>query len=148
MITLNFTNRQVSALALTSNLSHFAIGLADGTVILYRHFLQSLTTSPTSLTSLPKARIVHESSEPVTGLGFWETPEGDSPQFAIVTLNKVLCTGISGKSGTTRTLDQTGADLGCAVMSQDRSELLVARPDGLYSFTSEGRGPGYAYEGG
>ncbi|KAM6500061.1 vacuolar membrane protein [Amanita muscaria] len=85
-----------SCIALSLNLAHLAIGFADGTVILYRHLDQSLASS-SSLTSLPKVRVVHEPSsssssstgifssssttnasngtngnEPITGLGFKE----------------------------------------------------------------------------
>ncbi|KAF8633473.1 hypothetical protein AX15_001433 [Amanita polypyramis BW_CC] len=56
----------VSCIALSLNLAHFAVGFADGTVLLYRHLDQSLSSS-TSLTTLPKVRVVHEpSTAPVT----------------------------------------------------------------------------------
>jgi vacuolar protein sorting-associated protein 11 len=60
-------------MALTDTLSHLAIGLGDGTVLLYRHLDQSIFSSSTSLTSLPKPRTIHESpTEPITALGFRE----------------------------------------------------------------------------
>lgn len=64
-------------MALSETLAHLAIGLGDGTVILYRHLDQSLSSS-TTLTSLPKARTVFESpTEPITGLGFREPSTND-----------------------------------------------------------------------
>lgn len=154
---------QVSAVALTSNLSHLAIGLGDGTVLLYRHLLQSLTTSPTSLTSLPKARVIHESPEPVTGLGFREAsspsatapsraPESDksgpsSLSLFIVTTNRVLSAPVSGKGGEARTVDELGCGLGCAVMDWERREMVLARDEAIYLYGPEGRGACYAYEG-
>ncbi|KAI6039353.1 hypothetical protein EDC04DRAFT_2868030 [Pisolithus marmoratus] len=52
-------------------LAFLAIGLADGTVLLYRHLNQSLASTSGSLTTLPKPRVIHEiPTEPVTFLGF------------------------------------------------------------------------------
>ncbi|OCF75394.1 vacuolar membrane protein [Kwoniella mangroviensis CBS 8886] len=141
----------VSSIAITSNLSHLAIGLGDGTVLLYRHLLQSLTTSPTSLTALPKARVMHESREPITGLGFREPqePNGTGISLFIVTTNRILSAPVSGKSSSseTRTIDELGCDLGCAVMDSQRKEIVVARDEAIYLYGNEGRGACYAYEG-
>jgi hypothetical protein len=144
-------------MAITSNLSHLAIGLGDGTVLLYRHLLQSLTTSPTALTSLPRARVIHESNEPITGLGFREPPssrvtEGDkgsvtSVSLFIVTTNRVLCAPASTKGGDARTIDELGSGLGCAVMDWEKREMIVARDEAIYLYGPEGRGSCYAYEG-
>ncbi|KAG8980805.1 hypothetical protein FRB90_007479, partial [Tulasnella sp. 427] len=63
----------VSTMALSSSLSHLAIGFGDGSVQLYRHLDQSLFSGNNSLTALPKPKVVHEApTEPVTGLGFRE----------------------------------------------------------------------------
>ena len=60
-------------MALSDTLSHLAIGLGDGTVLLYRHLDQSIFSSSTSLISLPKPRTIHEfPTEPITALGFTE----------------------------------------------------------------------------
>ncbi|WRT68039.1 uncharacterized protein IL334_005014 [Kwoniella shivajii] len=165
----------VSSIALTSNLSHLAIGLGDGTVLLYRHLLQSLTTSPTSLNSLPKARVIHESNEPITGLGFREdmstTPSASNPRTSsipipipiptttststsstgislfIVTTNRILSAPVSGRGGEIRTIDELGCALGCAIMDWERKEMIVARDEAIYLYNNEGRGACYAYEG-
>jgi hypothetical protein len=147
-------------MAITTNLSHLAIGLGDGTVLLYRHLLQSLTTSPTALTSLPRARVVHESPEPITGLGFREptsattasrAPENEKTagqiSLLIVTTNRVLVASTSAKGGDARTIDEMGCGLGCAVMDWDRREMIVARDEAVYVYGAEGRGACYAYEG-
>lgn len=149
-------------MAITSNLSHLAIGLGDGTVLLYRHVLQSLTTSPTSLTSLPRARVIHESPEPITGLGFREAsvsqtattsraPENDKTSgqvsLLIVTISRVLVASASAKGGDARTIDEMGCGLGCAAMDWDRREMIVARDEAIYVYGAEGRGACYAYEG-
>jgi hypothetical protein len=145
-------------MALTSNLSHLAIGLGDGTVLLYRHLLQSLTTSPTSLTSLPKARIVHESQEPITGLGFREPVSSSASKASapnntaqlslfIVTISRVLCAAVSGRVGEVRTIDELGAGLGCTSMDWDKREMIIARDEAIYLYGTEGRGACYAYDG-
>lgn len=150
-------------MAITTNLSHLAIGLGDGTVLLYRHLLQSLTTSPTALTSLPRARVVHESPEPITGLGFREpttssatttnsrAPENEKTSgqisLLIVTTNRVLVASTSAKGGDARTIDEMGCGLGCAVMDWERREMIVARDEAVYVYGAEGRGACYAYEG-
>jgi len=154
---------QVSSVALTSNLSHLAIGLGDGTVLLYRHLPQSLTTAPASLTSLPKARVIHESPEPITGLGFREPPVASTSSTSrapeaeklnvgqlslfIVTTNRVLCALVSGKGGEARTIDELGCGLGCAVMDWERRDMVIARDEAIYLYGPEGRGACYAYEG-
>lgn len=145
----------MSAVALTSNLSHLAIGLGDGTVLLYRHLLQSLTTSPTSLTSLPKARVVLEANErapeAITGLGFREgnAEKGSITATAlyIVTTNRVLSASVSVKGGEAKVLDETGSGLGCAAMDAERNDMIVARDEAIYLYGPEGRGACYAYEG-
>lgn len=130
------------------------MGLGDGTVLLYRHLLQSLQTSPTNLTSMPKARVIHESPEPVTGLGFRE-PESsgdkdkDKPDVSlfIVTINRVLSASVSSRGGEPKVLDETGAGLGCAAMDSGKRQLIVARDEAIYVYGPEGRDATYAYEG-
>lgn len=145
-------------MAITSNLSHLAIGLGDGTVLLYRHLLQSLANSPAALTSLPRARVLHESHEPITGLGFREpssitrakAPENDRAEISlyIVTTNRVLSAPVATRGGDARTIDEEkGAGLGCAIMDWNRRDMIVARDDGIYLYGPEGRGACYAYEG-
>ncbi|MBW0467840.1 hypothetical protein O181_007555 [Austropuccinia psidii MF-1] len=115
----------VTAFASTPTLSHLAIGLADGTLLLYRHLDQALIASAASLHSnklpppLSKPKIIYSSSEPITGLAF-RSPNLDltqpyvsnstSPELIpklpasyrhtclfIVTTSKVLCYFASGR---------------------------------------------------
>ncbi|TFK36435.1 hypothetical protein BDQ12DRAFT_686883 [Crucibulum laeve] len=139
----------VTTLAASANLSHLAIGLADGTVLLYRHLDQSLSTS-NSLTALPKPRTAHESpTEPITGLGFREpTEETPNLYLFIVTTNRVLCYQASGRgSGSNTVVDEIGASLGCAAMDWKGRGVVVAREEAIYVCGTEGRGACYAYEG-
>jgi hypothetical protein len=141
---------QVTTVALSASLSHLAIGLGDGTVILYRHLDQSLASS-NSLTSLPKNRIVHESpTEPITGLGFREpTSEIPNLYLFIITTNRVLSYQASGKGsgGAPSVVDEIGAGLGCACMDWRGRDVIVARDEAIYACNTEGRGNCWAYEG-
>ncbi|KAA1130836.1 hypothetical protein PGTUg99_025402 [Puccinia graminis f. sp. tritici] len=115
----------VTTLALSLNLSYLAVGLADGTVLLYRHLDQALV-SAASVTHisrppplLPKPKIIYTSPEPITGLAF-RSPKPSSNQsyfsnadssdldpkpssthrhtcLFIVTTAKVLCFFTSGR---------------------------------------------------
>lgn len=140
----------MTTVALSDTLSHLAIGLGDGTVILYRHLDQSLASS-NSLTSLPKLRTIHESpTEPITGLGFREHPdEMPNSYLFIVTTNHVLCYQASGKrsGGAPAIVDEIGTGLGCAVMDWKGRDVVVARDEAIYMCNTEGRGNCWAYEG-
>jgi hypothetical protein len=141
-------------MALSSTLSHLAIGLADGTVFLYRHLDQFIFSGSNALTSLPKSRVVHESpTEPITGLGFKEPSAEDTDNtnlyLFVVTTNQVLSYQATGKgSGNTATaVDEVGSALGCATMDWKVKDMVVARDEALYIIGTEGRGACYAYEG-
>ncbi|KIY49906.1 hypothetical protein FISHEDRAFT_72138 [Fistulina hepatica ATCC 64428] len=136
-----------TTVALSNKLDYLAIGLADGTVLLYRHLDQSLTSS-TSLTAVPKAKTVHESpTEPVTGLGFREpTTEQPGHFLFVVTTNRVLAYPASGRS-TGTVVDETGCGLGCATMDVHDRDIVIAREEAIYVCGTEGRNFSYAYEG-
>ncbi|EDR06605.1 uncharacterized protein LACBIDRAFT_251110, partial [Laccaria bicolor S238N-H82] len=140
----------VTTIALSASLSHLAIGLGDGTVLLYRHLDQSLASS-TSLTSLPKPRTVHESpTEPITGLGFREPTEDIVNAYLfVVTTNRVLSYQASGRGsgGSATVVDEVGSGLGCATMDWRKRDIVVARDEAIYICGIDGRGACYAYEG-
>ncbi|TFK62496.1 hypothetical protein BDN72DRAFT_964507 [Pluteus cervinus] len=140
----------VTSIALSANFSHFAIGLGDGTVLLYRHLDQSIASS-NSLTALPKVRTVHESpNEPITGLGFKEpTEDNANMSLFVVTTNRVLVYQISGRGsgGAATVVDEIGAALGCATMDSQAKDMIIARNEAIYLCGTEGRGTCYAYEG-
>ncbi|KLO14890.1 hypothetical protein SCHPADRAFT_927552 [Schizopora paradoxa] len=142
----------VSCIALSASLSHLVIGLADGTVLMYRRLDQSLSESG-GLTALPKPRVIFEApSEPITGLGFCEPdPSDDNPHLYlfIVTTNRVLSYQVSGKSsgGAPTVVDDIGAGLGCAVTDWRAKNIVIARDEALYVCGTEGKGPSVAYEG-
>lgn len=137
-------------MALSSTLSYLAVGLGDGSVILYKHLDQSLASS-TNLTALPKARTIHESpTEPVTGLGFTEpTEENPTMSLFIVTISHVLVYQVTGKGsgGNPTVVDEIGSGLGCASIDWRSQEMIVARDEAIFVCGTEGRGNCYAYEG-
>ena len=117
---------------------------------MYRQLDQSIFSNSTSLTNLPKPRIVLESpDEPVTGLGFRE-PTEETPKLYlfIVTLNRVL-SHLTGKGGgnTPVVVDEVGAALGCAVMDWKAKDMIVGRDEAIYSCGVDVRGASYALEG-
>ncbi|EIN07034.1 hypothetical protein PUNSTDRAFT_114539 [Punctularia strigosozonata HHB-11173 SS5] len=141
----------VTTVALSATLSYLAIGMGDGTVIVYRHLDQSLFSGSSSLTSLPKPRVIHESpTEPITGLGFREPTEDNlNVHLLIVTTNRVLSYQASGRGsgGAAAVVDEIGAGLGCSTMDWHAKDMVVARDEAIYLFGTEGRGQCYAYEG-
>jgi hypothetical protein len=143
--------RQVTSIALSAGMEFLAIGLGDGTVILYRHLDQSVLSGSTSLTAIPKPRTVHESpSEPVTAVGFREpTDETPAMYLFIATTNRVLVYQASGRgSGSAASeVHEAGAALGCAVMDWKARDMVVARDEAIYICGAENRGSSYAYEG-
>ncbi|KAJ7169515.1 hypothetical protein C8R46DRAFT_1089039 [Mycena filopes] len=132
----------VCTIALSGNLSHLAVGFADGTVLLYRHIDQSINNN----TALLKPRTVHESpTEPITGLGFSE-----SKSLFVVTTNRVLSYQVAGPgSGNSKAtvVDDIGCGLGCAAMDWRGHDVVVAREEAIYVCGVESRGACYAYEG-
>ncbi|KAH7908522.1 hypothetical protein BJ138DRAFT_1128397 [Hygrophoropsis aurantiaca] len=141
----------VSCIALSATLSYLAIGLGDGSVLVYRHLDQSIFSGSTSLTAVPKPRIVHESpTEPVTGLGFKEpTDEDPNLHLFIVTTNGVWSYHVSGKGsgGASTIVDEVGCGLGCATMDWRATNILLARDEAIYECSIGGRVTSYAYEG-
>ncbi|KAG6333301.1 hypothetical protein ID866_5788 [Astraeus odoratus] len=161
----------VSCIALTSDLSFLAVGLADGTVLLYRHLDQSLASTSGSLTTLPRPRIIHEiATEPVTFLGFTtSTPASISPTSgagaepvndqaapANPTLHLLITTTSSTysyplipkvSSPSSALVDEIGAGLRCACVDWKERWAVVGRGEALYACAVGGRIGSYALEG-
>ncbi|KAH7108049.1 hypothetical protein BKA62DRAFT_648793 [Auriculariales sp. MPI-PUGE-AT-0066] len=141
----------ISCVALSEALTHLAIGLADGTVLLYRHL--SLFSGSSSLTAIPKPKVIHESpTEPITGLGFREPSEEDVATHLflfIATTNHVLAFQATGRGGSAQpvVVDEVGCALGCACMDQKSREMVIARDEAIYVCGTEGRGACYAHDG-
>ncbi|KAJ3101070.1 Vacuolar protein sorting-associated protein 11 [Phlyctochytrium bullatum] len=128
----------VTALAVLDNMSQIAVGLENGVVLLIRGDI--------SRDRFTKTKVIHESSELVTGLGFHEDVRSTS--LYIVTLAKVLICPTSTKE-ITSTLEESGADVGCTVSTQQESgqHIVVGREEAVYFYGPDGRGPCFIIEG-
>ncbi|KAB5591994.1 Vacuolar protein sorting-associated-like protein [Ceratobasidium theobromae] len=136
----------VMCVALTSTLSHFALAMGDGTVLLYRHFDQSLSSG----SGLVKPKAVMEGTgEPVTGLGFNDLNEAGEMHLFIVNTTHVysLPVGPKARAQAPTVVDEIGTDLGCAAMHPTTGQMVVARKEALYMCGPSVRGRSYAYEG-
>jgi vacuolar protein sorting-associated protein 11 len=150
----------VSCIALSSGLSHLAIGLGDGTVLFLRGLDQYLfSPSNQQLHYLPKPKTIHQglTTDSVTGLGFREPHASSAPEDAgsenlylfIVTLSQVFSYQVTGR-GTGYppvVVDELGAENGCARMNSQATDMILAREEAIYLENVEGRGPSSALEG-
>jgi hypothetical protein len=94
----------------------------------------------------PKQRVVFESEEPVTALGFNEDPK--QTLLYIVTTNRIMTYSTAGKGqgNPARLLDALGCALGCVTYRED-GEMIVGRDDAIYLYGGESKGAVYALEG-
>lgn len=168
----------LSSVAVGRSLAHVIIGFTDGSVLSFRHpdqlvsFSRAAASSSaaTSATlSLGKLRVLHSSSEPVTGLyltssapaphqggrlltngGGHSKDEDETTLFVLTTNNvwKVALTG-SGRGQHPASLDELGAGVGCGdgMMTKEGPRLAVAREEAIYVYGHEGREGCFAYEG-
>uniref|UniRef100_A0A2P2J857 Vacuolar protein sorting-associated protein 11 homolog n=1 Tax=Rhizophora mucronata TaxID=61149 RepID=A0A2P2J857_RHIMU len=80
----------------------------------------------------------------ITGLGF--RVEGQALQLFAVTPNSVSLFSLQNQPPRRQTLDQIGCNVNSVAMS-DRSELIIGRPEAVYFYEVDGRGPCWAFEG-
>ncbi|CAB4274494.1 unnamed protein product [Prunus armeniaca] len=80
----------------------------------------------------------------VTGLGF--RVDGQALQLFAVTPSSVSLFILQNKTSRGQTLDQIGSNANSVAMS-DRSELIIGRPEAVYFYEVDGRGPCWAFEG-
>ncbi|KAI8830843.1 hypothetical protein BC829DRAFT_437924 [Chytridium lagenaria] len=122
----------VTALAVLENMSQIAVGLENGVVLLIRGDI--------SRDRVTKTKVIHESSELVTGLGFHEDVRATS--LYIVTLARVLICPTSSKE-ITATLEEQGAELNCSIPTREDSSqhMLIGRKEAVYFYGPDGRGP-------
>ncbi|GAB4859345.1 Vacuolar protein sorting-associated protein 11 [Ancistrocladus abbreviatus] len=85
-----------------------------------------------------------KSSYTITGLGF--RLEGQALQLFAVTPSSVSLFSLEYQPPRKQTLDQIGCNVNCVAMS-DRSELIIGRPEAVYFYEDDGRGPCWAFEG-
>ncbi|KAJ1979719.1 Vacuolar protein sorting-associated protein 11 [Dimargaris cristalligena] len=162
MVTLQYfpvTPFPVTTFDVHPSLGQWAFGFANGLVVLGRG---DLGRHHGQL----KQKILHEATEPITGLAFTSPPgEGDSndtannrrppppPSASSPTLLYTTTTSQTLVFNTTHSqreiktlLDQEGCALR-ACYTNARGELVVAREEAIYFYSPEGRGPCFAIEG-
>lgn len=161
----------VSALALSPGLSTIVVGLADGTVLCWKHVDQLVEASLAAATSpnppttpalaLGKLRTLYQGKEPITQLGITVASSGTARRngagstpistLFILTTSHVLSYPLSASSSkaSATVLDDLGAGFGCsAVMRMASGErMVVARSEAIYVYSPDGREGCYAYEG-
>ncbi|KMS98344.1 hypothetical protein BVRB_4g093580 [Beta vulgaris subsp. vulgaris] len=80
----------------------------------------------------------------VTGLGFRN--DGPATQLFAVTPSAVSLFNLQYQPAKRQTLDRIGCTTKSVAMS-DRSELILGRPEAVYFYEDDGRGPCWAFEG-
>ncbi|KAJ1981576.1 Vacuolar protein sorting-associated protein 11 [Dimargaris xerosporica] len=154
----------VTTLAILPSLSQMALGFANGMVVHIRGDL--------SRERHLKHAAIHQASEPITGLQLVREPDATVPSQApdvdihwqrnkppgrlptagssvvlfVTTTTQIVAIDTTHAGRETKTvLDQEGCPLhGC--FANQRAELVVAREEAIYFYTSEGRGPCFVFE--
>lgn len=128
----------ISAFAALDDLSQLAVGFANGAVTVVRGDLIHDRGA--------RQRTVFESEEPITGI---EIREGNITTLYIATTGRILTLVISGRGQgqPAKSLDESGAGVGCMAVDKATKDVVVARNDAIYYYGLHGRGPPYAYEG-
>ncbi|KAG0447402.1 hypothetical protein HPP92_028368 [Vanilla planifolia] len=80
----------------------------------------------------------------ITGLGF--RVEGQSLQLFAVTPTSVSLFSLHENPPRKQTLDQIGCNANAVTMS-DRLDLVIGRPEAVYFYEVDGRGPCWAFDG-
>ncbi|XP_076042625.1 vacuolar protein sorting 11 isoform X2 [Oratosquilla oratoria] len=130
----------ITALAVHPNQALLAIGFANGAVMLYRGEVGRERGS--------KHRVVITASSGVTSLHIRHTSR--AVHLFVTTHTHVYCINCSTRDKeTTIELDNVGCAPGCSTLADGRQEhqFLVARPDAIYSYTTDSRGSCYVFEG-
>ncbi|KAF5453803.1 hypothetical protein F2P56_023522 [Juglans regia] len=85
-----------------------------------------------------------KSQSSITGLGF--RVDGQALQLFAVTPASVSLFSLQDQPPRRQTLDHIGSNVNSVTMS-DRSELIIGRPEAVYFYEIDGRGPCWAFEG-
>ncbi|KAM3367069.1 hypothetical protein ACQJBY_015998 [Aegilops geniculata] len=81
---------------------------------------------------------------PITGLGF--RVEGQAHQLFAITPSSITLFSLHHQPPRRQTLDQIGCETNAVAMS-DRMDLVVGRPEAVYFYEVDGRGPCWAFDG-
>ncbi|KAI8593020.1 hypothetical protein BDZ88DRAFT_405220 [Geranomyces variabilis] len=129
----------VTALAVLENMTQVAIGLENGVVMLIRGDISRRDR-------FTKSKIIHEGSETITGLGYYE--DGKRTVLYIVTLARILTCDTSNKDAK-QVLEDHGGDMDTVLLTahETHQEIVVGRKEAVYFYGLDGRGPCASIEG-
>lgn len=108
----------VSAVAASEDLNNIAVGLYDGSVLLYTGNITRDRIAGRS------PRVLHEGNSPVTGVGFKQTR---SDMVCFVASSTQIVSYFLSRKGHREELDSLGAELRCSVMMDVADGLVVVR---------------------
>eukprot|EP00164_Ancoracysta_twista_P003478 GFYU01004640.1.p1 GENE.GFYU01004640.1~~GFYU01004640.1.p1 ORF type:complete len:938 (-),score=267.55 GFYU01004640.1:157-2970(-) len=129
----------VLCMSVVEDMSHMAIGLDNGAILLYRGDLVNERNI--------KPRILQpEGLTKATGLFFRDSMPASLSVYAATTNN--IQSHILSRKGDAKmvVLEEIGAAPNCSVLSDDL-ELVVGRDEAVYFYPPEDKGPCYAFEG-
>lgn len=132
----------VSSLAASEDLSQLAVGLYDGSVLVYGG--GDFTRERMGPLGNRSPKVVHEGPDPVTGLGFRHT--GRELVLFVVTSTAVVSYFV-GRKERSEELDSFGGEIRCSVMMDVANGLVVARTEGVYAYEADSRGFALGLEG-
>ncbi|XP_043720547.1 vacuolar protein-sorting-associated protein 11 homolog [Telopea speciosissima] len=118
-----------------------SIGLDNGSIYCIKG---DIARERISRFKLHVEHISDKSQSSITGLGF--RVDGPALQLFAVTPCSVSLFSLQEQPPKHQTLDNIGCALSCVTMS-DRSELVLGRPEAVYFYEADGRGPCWAFEG-
>lgn len=118
-----------------------AIGLDNGCIYCIKG---DIVRERISRFKLQVENVSEKSQSPITGLGF--RVDGQALQLFAVTPSSVSLFSLQDHPPRRQTLDQIGCDINSVAMS-DRLELIIGRPEAVYFYEVDGRGPCWAFEG-
>jgi hypothetical protein len=65
----------------------------------------------------------------------------------VTTPSKILVCNTTTTKEHQLVIDEHGCALGCAALNESTGDLVLGREEAIFSYTPDGRGPCYAFEG-
>ena len=128
----------VTTIAVHENMSQMAIGFQDGHVVVLKGDI-------TKTAARFKRRILHEDRYPINGLHYKQL--GSNTILFVTTSETVSSYNVTAKDHKEQ-LEEFGAPLKCSAISDvsQENQFVIARPEALYFYQPEGRGPCLAFD--
>ncbi|KAJ2610620.1 Vacuolar protein sorting-associated protein 11 [Coemansia sp. RSA 1365] len=127
----------LTAVAVTPSISQIALGFAGGHIVLIRgNILKSKST---------KQRTIHVAPEPITNLHFVTDSVGTNVTLYATSTAQTMTFDTTGSKSEPFILEERGCGIGCSLVNEDDG-LIVARDEAIYFYTTDGRGPCFAFD--